>query len=101
MRPIRISRLTLLNGTARSAVPSRIAVIAAATAATVAALTAAVALAGCSGPAPSHPAAANIAANIGASIAAKAPPAYYLALGDSLAQGVQPDAAGISVETAD
>jgi len=34
--------------------------------------------------------------------AAKPPPApasYYLALGDSLAQGVQPDAAGTSVET--
>ncbi len=28
-----------------------------------------------------------------------APPAYYLALGDSLSQGVQPDAAGVSVET--
>ncbi len=28
-----------------------------------------------------------------------APPTYYLALGDSLAQGVQPDAAGESVET--
>src|ERR1700722_20824361 len=31
---------------------------------------------------------------------APAPPAtYYLALGDSLSQGVQPDAAGTSVET--
>jgi lysophospholipase L1-like esterase len=30
---------------------------------------------------------------------APAPPAYYLALGDSLSQGVQPDAAGVSVET--
>jgi len=29
-----------------------------------------------------------------------APASYYLALGDSLAQGVQPDAAGTSVETA-
>jgi len=28
-----------------------------------------------------------------------APPSYYVALGDSLAQGVQPDAAGTSVET--
>ena len=28
-----------------------------------------------------------------------APPTYYLALGDSLSQGVQPDAAGASVET--
>ena len=32
----------------------------------------------------------------------KAPPAtYYLALGDSLARGVQPNAAGVSVETTD
>ncbi len=30
-----------------------------------------------------------------------APPTYYLALGDSLSQGVQPDAAGVSVETRD
>jgi lysophospholipase L1-like esterase len=56
---------------------------------------AAAALAACSGPAPSHPAAAGLAAQ------AKAPPVYYLALGDSLAQGVQPDASGISVETPD
>jgi lysophospholipase L1-like esterase len=57
------------------------------TTAVVAALTA------CSGSVPSHPDA----------IKAKAagPPAYYLALGDSLAQGVQPDAAGTSVETGD
>jgi hypothetical protein len=27
------------------------------------------------------------------------PASYYLALGDSLSQGVQPDAAGVSVET--
>src|SRR5262249_58957264 len=33
---------------------------------------------------------------------AQAPPAsYYLALGDSLARGVQPNAAGISVMTSD
>jgi lysophospholipase L1-like esterase len=32
---------------------------------------------------------------------APAPPTYYLALGDSLSQGVQPDAAGASVETRD
>jgi lysophospholipase L1-like esterase len=38
----------------------------------------------CSAPAPHKPAAAG----------------YYLALGDSLSRGVQPDAAGISVETA-
>jgi lysophospholipase L1-like esterase len=31
--------------------------------------------------------------------ASQPPPAYYLALGDSLSQGVQPDAAGASVET--
>ena len=46
------------------------------------------AVAACSGsaaPARTHP--------------APAPPAYYLALGDSLSQGVQPDAAGASVET--
>jgi len=30
---------------------------------------------------------------------APVPPTYYLALGDSLSQGVQPDAAGVSVET--
>ena len=38
----------------------------------------------CSPPAPARP----------------APLAYYLALGDSLSRGVQPDAAGVSVETA-
>src|SRR6185437_8713336 len=74
MRPIRVPRLTIVTVTAA-----------------IAALTA------CSSPRPSHPAAANI----GASFAAKAPPVYYLALGDSLAQGVQPNAAGISVETPD
>jgi lysophospholipase L1-like esterase len=49
-------------------------------------------LAACSGPqAPHHPGAA-----------APAPEAtYYLALGDSLSRGVQPNAAGISVETSD
>ncbi len=31
--------------------------------------------------------------------ASQAPPTYYLALGDSLSQGVQPDAVGASVET--
>ena len=72
MRPIRILRLTTITVTAA-----------------IAALTA------CSSPAPSHPAAANIATK------PKAPPTYYLALGDSLARGVQPDAAGTSVETAD
>ena len=33
--------------------------------------------------------------------ATAADPTYYLALGDSLSQGVQPDAAGVSVETRD
>src|SRR5690349_16408669 len=74
MRPIRVPCLTIVTVTAA-----------------IAALTA------CSSPRPSHPAGANI----GASIAAKAPPVYYLALGDSLAQGVQPNASGISVETPD
>ncbi|HEY6276101.1 MAG TPA: SGNH/GDSL hydrolase family protein [Streptosporangiaceae bacterium] len=47
---------------------------------------------GCSGPAThAHRAAAH-----------RAPPvSYYLALGDSLSQGVQPDAAGVSVSTPD
>jgi lysophospholipase L1-like esterase len=75
MRPTRISRLMTITATA---------VIAA-----TAVLTA------CSGPGSSHPAAAGLAAQ------PKAPATYYLALGDSLAQGVQPDAAGISVETPD
>jgi lysophospholipase L1-like esterase len=42
----------------------------------------------CSGPATSDPAPAQVSAST-----------YYLALGDSLSQGVQPDAAGTSVET--
>jgi lysophospholipase L1-like esterase len=96
MRPIRIPRLTLLNGTTRSAVSARNAVTTSITA-IAATVIAATALTACSGSAPSRPAAAGIAA----SIAAKAPPAYYLALGDSLARGVQPDAVGTSVETAD
>ncbi len=33
--------------------------------------------------------------------ASPAPPTYYLAVGDSMSQGVQPDAAGASVETRD
>ena len=61
-------------------------------AAAVAAVAVIAALTACSGPAPSNPAAINAPA--------KAPPAtYYLALGDSLAQGVQPNAAGVSVMT--
>ena len=53
-------------------------------------LTAAAVLTACAGPqAPHHP-------------AALAPEAtYYLALGDSLSRGVQPNAAGVSVETSD
>src|SRR5690349_14242348 len=89
MRPIRIPHLTQLNGIVRNTVTARTTAIAA---------IATVALTACSGPAPSHPAAANIGA--GTAAQAKAPPAYYLALGDSLARGVQPDAAGASVETA-
>jgi lysophospholipase L1-like esterase len=55
----------------------------------------AVVLTACSGPAPSRPAAIKAI-----NAPAKAPPAtYYLALGDSLARGVQPNAAGVSVET--
>ena len=57
---------------------------------------AAAALAACSGPAPSNPALAKVPRP------RKAPPAtYYLALGDSLAQGVQPNASGVSVMTGD
>lgn len=48
------------------------------------------AVAGCSGPA----AATSTAARPGGP-----PVSYYLALGDSLSQGVQPDAAGVSVRT--
>jgi len=54
----------------------------------VTAIAAAAVLTACSGPAPSHPA------------EVRAPePTYYLALGDSLSQGVQPNAAGVSVKT--
>jgi len=54
-------------------------------------IAAAVALTACSGSATSHRAPAQ----------APAPPSYYLALGDSLSQGVQPDASGASVKTPD
>jgi len=109
MRPFRIPRLTSVTSKNAASITPRNAAsitaksitaksITARSAATVtAAVVAAAALAACSGSAPSHPAAA--AAGIGAQ--AKAPPVYYLALGDSLAQGVQPNAAGISVETPD
>ena len=54
----------------------------------IAATAAAMALTACSGPTPPHHA------------PAQAPePTYYLALGDSLSRGVQPNAAGTSVET--
>src|ERR1700748_504089 len=77
MRSIRIPRLPL----------AMIAVVG------VAALAVSI-LTACSGPVPSHPAALRVPA--------KAPPAsYYLALGDSLARGVQPNAAGVSVMTSD
>src|SRR5260370_24658768 len=54
----------------------------------LAAAAVAVAVTACSGPATSV-----------RSHAAAPPATYYLALGDSLSQGVQPDAAGTSVET--
>ncbi len=56
----------------------------------IAAITAVTALTACSGTATPHGAPAKAAE-----------PTYYLALGDSLSQGVQPDAAGASVETPD
>ena len=55
----------------------------------IAAVTAAAALTACSGSATPNATSAG----------APAPPTYYLALGDSLSRGVQPDAAGASVET--
>jgi lysophospholipase L1-like esterase len=58
----------------------------------------AIVLTACSGPAPSRPAAIKASATA----PVQAPPAsYYLALGDSLAQGVQPNAVGVSVTTPD
>ncbi|HEY3650504.1 MAG TPA: hypothetical protein VGL33_21250, partial [Streptosporangiaceae bacterium] len=92
VRPVRIPHLPRLPQaaarTARTVTAARTAT-AAAVMAVIAILTA------CSGPAPSNAALAKVAA-------AKAPPAtYYLALGDSLAQGVQPNASGVSVMTRD
>jgi lysophospholipase L1-like esterase len=78
MHPIRASRLTLSRVTTRIAGTVRIAAIAALTA--------------CSGPPLSHP--DSVAGT-------KVPATYYLALGDSLAQGVQPNGSGASVETPD
>ena len=57
----------------------------------IAAVTALTALTACSG---------SVAGHL-AHDAAPAPATYYLALGDSLSQGVQPDASGASVETPD
>jgi lysophospholipase L1-like esterase len=54
----------------------------------LAAAVAAAAVTACSGPAPSA-----------GSHAGSVPASYYLALGDSLSRGVQPDASGASVET--
>ena len=90
MRSIRIPRLPLAAVTAVTAV--------------TAVVTALAVLTACSGPARSHPAAMNASAKALPAKAspAQAPPAsYYLALGDSLARGVQPNAAGISVMTSD
>src|SRR5262249_12811192 len=89
VRPVRIPRLPRLpRAAAWTATPAR-AATAAAVVAVIATLTA------CSGPAPSNPAPAKAEL-------AKVPPAtYYLALGDSLAQGVQPNASGVSVMTRD
>ena len=79
MRPIRIPRLLVAAVTV------------------VVMIVTAMVLTACSGPAPSLPSAIKAPAKT-----PKAPPAtYYLALGDSLARGVQPDAAGVSVETPD
>jgi lysophospholipase L1-like esterase len=55
------------------------------------AVAAAVAVTACSGPGPSAPSAGSHTDSV--------PATYYLALGDSLSQGVQPDAAGTSVPT--
>src|ERR1700683_1458833 len=44
-------------------------------------------------------AAVAVTACSGTSAPRALPASYYLALGDSLSQGVQPDAAGVSVET--
>ena len=89
MRPVRLPRLP--RPAARAATTAR-----AARAATAAAVVAVIAtLTACSGPAPSNPALLKAPP-------AKIPPAtYYLALGDSLAQGVQPNASGVSVMTRD
>jgi lysophospholipase L1-like esterase len=88
MRPTPITRLTSLNVTTRTGVTARTSVTARISAIAVAIIAA---LTACSGAPLSHPVSANAAARI--------PATYYLALGDSLAQGVQPNAEGTSVET--
>jgi lysophospholipase L1-like esterase len=66
----------------------------------VAAVLSVAALTACSGPAGTAGPGAKAVIGVQAETAARAPIAsYYLALGDSLAQGVQPDAGGISVAT--
>jgi len=59
------------------------------------AIAAAAVLTACSGPAAPHP------PQHAPAKAPQVPATYYLALGDSLSRGVQPDAAGVSVETGD
>jgi lysophospholipase L1-like esterase len=95
MHLIRIPRPALLKVTGRPKATNRTSTTSTTSTGrgVVVAIAVAAALTACSGPAPSHPAAAEVAP--------KPPPAYYLALGDSLAQGVQPNAAGASVETPD
>jgi lysophospholipase L1-like esterase len=88
VRPIRLPRLPPAAVTA--------------TATAIAIAVTAMVLAACSGPAPSRPAAIKAPVKAPVNASAQAPPAsYYLALGDSLAQGVQPNAAGVSVMTPD
>jgi lysophospholipase L1-like esterase len=74
--------LTLGRVAMRSALPALAAAVAACLAGAVAA--------GCSAPAPAAHARHS-----------KPPASYYLALGDSLSQGVQPDSSGASVKTPD
>ena len=90
MRPADIRLWLPPNVTARGRVTSRAAAVAVAVAAAVALLVA------CSGPGPgpSHPSHPSHPAP-----PRGVPPVYYLSLGDSLAQGVQPNQAGLSVET--
>jgi lysophospholipase L1-like esterase len=72
-------------------------------AAVLAGCLAAAAVTGCSGPGRAHPGGASPArpgpGRSGTPRPVTPPASYYLALGDSLSQGVQPDASGASVET--